>query len=39
MAGKAEHVVRQITGLLPMAKEAIEAVEAPDTRALVEGGN
>jgi monoamine oxidase len=35
----AEHVVRQITRTLPMAKEALEAVEAPDTRALVEGGN
>jgi monoamine oxidase len=35
----AEHVVRQITRSLPMAKEALEAVEAPDTRALVEGSH
>jgi monoamine oxidase len=34
----AEHVVKQIAGLVPLAKEALEAVEVPDTRALVEGG-
>jgi len=35
----AEHVVKQIAGVLPKALEGLEAVEAPDTRALVEGSN
>lgn len=35
----AEHVVKQIAGVLPKALESLEAVEAPDTRALVEGSH
>ncbi|MFL6260443.1 MAG: flavin monoamine oxidase family protein [Thermoanaerobaculia bacterium] len=33
----AEHVVRQITGQIPVRLEKLEEVTAPDTRALVEG--
>lgn len=35
----AEHVVKQIAGVLPKALETLETVEAPDTRALVEGSH
>lgn len=35
----AEHVVRQIAGVLPKTLQTLETVEAPDTRALVEGSN
>jgi hypothetical protein len=35
----AEHVVQQIAGVLPKALQTLETVEAPDTRALVEGSH